>query len=169
MSRPLLIGSYAAQLRGILPAWRRGMTRDIDLVATPETAKRLAALWGARYHEHAPGRCYLSGRIDIDLRGELINPVLPWCEAVDARINGVVIPLLLPLPALIVAIRRATLDSVLAARTKALADLADFERAGIAVGAALLMRAGAFRKPNCDGGNSPPSTLQSTPKETMNA
>lgn len=147
-SRPLLIGSYAAKLRGILPAWRQGHVADIDMVTSEAVARSIAAALGTRYREHAPGRCYLSGRIDIDLRGHLIERVIHACDLVTVDIHGCAMAALLPHSGLIVAMRQASWDAVPGSERKALADLEGFARLRLQSTAALIELAAIFRRPD---------------------
>lgn len=147
----LLIGSFAAALRGILPAWRNGWVGDVDFVATRAGAERLMAQFGWRLIEHAPDRCYCADRdggmnLDVDLRGHLIDEVSRFAEPATVVINGRHVHCLLSKPELIVALRSVSRTLVPTAIDKADRDMAEY--AQIELESALISLAMTFRKPN---------------------
>ncbi len=156
----LLIGSYAAQLRDVLPPWRHGQVGDVDLVCTRCAATWIMGLFGTPVVEHAPDRCFRIGRggqkhIDMDLRGHLLPLAREWADPMAVQINGARIDCLVAQPALILALRAASADVVPKARAKATADVQAYRASGLTVPDRLARVALAFRKP---GGSAPSAT-----------
>lgn len=151
----LLIGSYAARVRGVLPAWRNGRVGDADFVCTRSAAAQIMGLFGASVVEHAPDRCFRIDRdggthIDMDLRGHLIPMVAAWADRMTFDLNGQAICCLVAQPALIAALRSASWDVVAKAQAKAVNDMEDYG-ARIVVPPDLAQLARQFRKPDPKG------------------
>lgn len=149
----LLIGSYAAQLRGILPAWRNGHVGDADFVCSRAAAGAMMELFGAAVVEHVPDRCFLIDRagglnIDIDLRGHLVEGVADHADAMTVPVNGASIACMVARPELILALREASRDVVPKAAAKADLDIEAYRSAGISPDPALMRLALQFRKPD---------------------
>ncbi|WHO37886.1 hypothetical protein PMI04_015095 [Sphingobium sp. AP49] len=147
----LLIGSYAAQLRGVLPAWRNGHVGDADFVCTRRAAAWIMGLFGTAVVEHAPGRCFRIDRaggrhIDMDLRGHLLPSVMAHADVMQVLLNGWTIECLVARPALILALREASQDVVPKAVGKARLDIDGYRQAGVWTPPALAQAALAFRK-----------------------
>ena len=139
----LLIGSYAAQLRGVLPAWRAGSVGDADFVCTRRAAGWIMDLFGSPVVEHAPDRCFRIDRagglhIDMDLRGYLLPSVAAYADLMQIQLNDRAIECLVARPALILALRQAA---------KARDDIDSYRRSGVRTPPALASAALAFRKP----------------------
>ncbi len=148
----LLIGSYAAQLRGVLPAWRAGSVGDADFVCTRRAAGWIMDLFGSPVVEHAPDRCFRIDRagglhIDMDLRGYLLPSVAAYADLMQIQLNDRAIECLVARPALILALRQASADVVPKAAAKARDDIDSYRRSGVRTPPALASAALAFRKP----------------------
>lgn len=148
----LLIGSYAAYLRGVLPTWRSGHVGDADFICTRPAATQIMGLFGTAVVEHVPDRCFRIGRngemhIDIDLRGHLLPLIKDHAGAMQIEINGQAIQCLVARPELIAALRAASADVVPKAVQKAARDVVGYEVLGVQVPPHLAKIAQNFRKP----------------------
>lgn len=148
----LLIGSYAAHLRGVLPAWRQGHIGDADFVCTRAAASEIMGLFGHPLTEHVPDRCFRIDRaggmhIDIDLRGHLLPLVAGHADEMTIALNGIEITCLVARADLIAALRWVSRDLVPKAADKARLDVAGYEAFGISITEDLAAAAAAFRKP----------------------
>lgn len=153
VTNALLIGSYAAQLRGVLPAWRNGHVGDADFICTRLAAARIMTALGHELIEHAPDRCFRIDRegglhIDIDLRGHLLPLIVDHADRMVVPLNGVQVACLVARPELIAALRLVSCDLVPGAVDKAKRDVEGYEAFGISITDALTAGAMAFRKPS---------------------
>jgi len=141
----LLIGSYAARLRGVLPKWRQGRVGDADFIATPQAASLLFSLFGAEVSEHAPGRAFLDGNgafdLDVDVSGKSLSAVIGYADSQRVFLNGAEIQCLVARPELILALRHHVTPH---SRAKAERDIDDYRSQGITVSAELAEAARAF-------------------------
>lgn len=156
VTEALLIGSYAAHLRGVLPAWRNGHVGDADFICTRPAAAQIMEAFGHQVVEHAPDRCFRIDRdgglnIDIDLRGHLLPSIAAHADEMRLPLNGLTIACLVARPELIVALRAVSWSLVPKAMPKACRDMASYRLAGIISSTDLLSAAEVFRKP--DDGN----------------
>lgn len=149
----LLIGSFAAQLRGVLPAWRKGHVGDADFICTRLSAAKIMAAFGHEVIEHAPDRCFRIDRegglhIDIDMRGHLLPLIADHADEMVIPLNGIEVGCLVARPELIAALRLMSCDLVPRAADKARRDVKGYEACGISMTDALAAAATAFRKPS---------------------
>jgi hypothetical protein len=151
ITEALLIGSYAALLRGCLPDWRDGHVGDIDFICTRPAAELLLGRLGGEIIEHSPDRCYHFDRqglnIDIDLRGHLLPTIVHHADIMDVPINGATIRCLVARPHLVAALRAVSWSLVPTAIDKAKRDVRGYAELGIEIDAPLRKAAMAFRKP----------------------
>ncbi|GEM_PF-5200716 len=146
----LIIGSFAALVHGVLPAWRAGQYRDVDFVGTPEAVEGLLDWYGYDAVSPSPDRLFVTNRFalafDISLRGHLIPTVADHADLMEVEINGLEITCLVARPELVFALREASWDLVPVHRDKAQRDIDAYRELGIAIDPALAEAAQAFRK-----------------------
>ncbi|PZQ55788.1 MAG: hypothetical protein DI555_07105 [Novosphingobium pentaromativorans] len=145
----LIIGSFAAMVRGVLPAWREGRYRDVDFVGTPEAVEALLAFYRYEAVQPSPGRLFVTNRFglafDISLRGHLIPTVADHSDMMTVEINGREISCLVARPELIFALRDASSELVPVHADKARRDVEGYHEQGIEITPALAQAAAAFR------------------------
>lgn len=136
----LIIGSFAASLRGVLPAWRHEPIADCDIIASRPDTEALFARFGGELVERHPGRAFLGAwrpgdlHLDVDLSAHLLPAILPYADEAEVRINGEAVHCLLARSELILALR---MHLVPHSRDKALRDIAGYRDQGIVVTPAL--------------------------------
>lgn len=145
----LIIGSFAARIRGVLPAWRCDPIRDCDIIASRADTEALFARFGGTLVERHPGRAFLGAwrpgdvHLDVDLRANLLPSIIGCSDNADVDINGEQVRCAVARPELILALR---MHLVPHSRAKALRDIEGYAALGITVSSKLKMAARAFAR-----------------------
>ncbi len=136
-------------VRGVLPAWRGGLYRDVDFVGTPAAIEALLTFYRYEAVAPSPDRLFVTNRyslaFDISLRGHLIPTVADYADMMAVEINGREISCLVARPELIFALRDASSDLVPVHADKARRDVEAYHDQGIEIAPALAKAAAAFR------------------------
>lgn len=143
----LIIGSFAAQLRGVLPTWRHEPIADCDIIASRIDTEALFARFGGKLVDRHPGRAFLGAwrhgdlHLDVDLSDHLLPGIIGHADVMDFDLNGERLRCAVARPELILALR---MHLVPHSRGKALRDIAGYRALGITVSPELEIAARPF-------------------------